>query len=646
MLEKRMIENKYLNVLIVLLMIAAVLGTGFLMFYSSKPGSTVTAEPEYTSKIFNKDQITEINIDIKQEDFDWIIENAAQEEYRCCDITINGMIFKNVGIRPKGNSSLRTVAQDDNSDRFSFKVKFDAYIEGQTCFGLNKLSLNNIIMDKTYMKEYLAYDMFASMGVVTPEYAFTNIKVNGKPWGLYLAVEAMEESFVQRNYGSLNGHLYRPEGAGADLKWAGESAGSYAGIRKMAVYDVTDSDFNKIITMIEHLNNGTDLEKHLDVDSILRYFAVNTFLVNFDSYTGSMKHNYYLYEENGVCTILPWDFNLAFAGHQITDAEQAVNHPIDTPVNTNLSDRPLIAKLLEVPEYKELYHKYLDELVKSYISSGTFEAKVQQLDRLINSSVQNDATAFYTYEEYEKSLPVLVKFAELRAQSISAQLSREQPATSAEQSSNTTNNIDASGIDLSALGGMGGLRGKGGGMPGNPRNQGDAVELDVHVPGQEDTADHSRAPLPGGEPGGFPGARKPDKNFDPGGGAVFGEDSAGKGQGPDDMPQGNMLDQETMTKVREIMQNAAGGELSDEQISQLKELGLDENMIDRMKNMPAGMQGARREGFEGNKDAPDKRKGIINRITPARIAFVAVSTMCILLGLLFVWKFKRRKYSS
>lgn len=174
-----MIENKYLNVLIVLLMIAAVLGTGFLMFYSSKPGSTVTAEPEYTSKIFNKDQITEINIDIKQEDFDWIIENAAQEEYRCCDITINGMIFKNVGIRPKGNSSLRTVAQDDNSDRFSFKVKFDAYIEGQTCFGLNKLSLNNIIMDKTYMKEYLAYDMFASMGVVTPEYAFTNIKVNG-----------------------------------------------------------------------------------------------------------------------------------------------------------------------------------------------------------------------------------------------------------------------------------------------------------------------------------------------------------------------------------------------------------------------------------------------------------------------------------
>ena len=357
---------------------------------------------------------------MKQEDFDWIIANAVKEEYRNCNITVNGTTFNNVGIRPKGNSSLRMVAQDDTSDRFSFKVKFDAYIEGQNCFGLNKLALNNIIMDKTYMKEYLAYDMFASMGVVTPKFAYANISVNGKPWGLYLAVETMEESFVKRSYGGLDGHLYRPENAGSDLKWTGKSAANYAGIRNNAVYDVTDSDFNKIITMIEHLNNGTELEKYLDVDSIMRYLAVNTFLVNLDSYAGSLKHNYYLYEEDGVCTILPWDLNLAFAGHEINSAEKAVNFPIDTPVTTNLSDRPLIAKLLEVPEYQELYHQYLDQLVDDYVTSGIFESTVHKVDTLINSSVKNDATAFYGYEEYEKSLPVLLEFAQLRAQSIKA----------------------------------------------------------------------------------------------------------------------------------------------------------------------------------------------------------------------------------
>ncbi|MGS0763656.1 CotH kinase family protein [Syntrophomonas curvata] len=636
-----MITNKHLNIFIVLLMIAAVLGTAFLAL--SPPESGSTAEPEYVSKLFDKDKIIEINIDMEQDDFDWIIENATREEYRSCDITVNGATFNNVGIRPKGNSSLRTVAQDDTSDRFSFKVDFDAYIEGQTCFGLNKLALNNIIMDKTYMKEYLAYDMFAFMGVVTPEYAYADISVNGKPWGLYLAVEAMEESFVKRNYGSLAGHLYRPEGAGSDLKWTGESAANYSGIRKMAAYDVADSDFKKIITMIEHLNNGADLENYLDVDSILRYFAVNTFLVNFDSYTGTLKHNYYLYEENGVCTILPWDFNLAFAGHEINDADKAVNHPIDTPTTANLSERPLIGKLLEVPKYKELYHKYLNQLVEDYVNSGAFEDTVQKVDRLINSSVKNDATAFTAYAEYEKSLPVLVEFAKLRGQSISAQLSGKQPATAAEQSNNTAQNIDAGSIDLSALGGMGGRGGK---RPaGSPPQQGGVALPGGNSPdkGQEPGAFGGGSPHNNnnrdGEPGALPGAGEPGSNI--------------AGERPGGFPGGNRPGPEIMMKAREIMQDANGSELSAEQTARLRELGLDDSMIERMKNMPPGMPGQDggrdRAGNPppGNRDNdPFGSRNSLNRLAPAQKACIAISTGCVLPGLLFVWRFKRRRYSS
>ena len=635
-----MIASKHLNVLIALLMIIAVLGTGFFMLNPPKQG-TATAQSEYVNKLFDKDKIININIDMKQDDFDWIIENATREEYRSADITVNGTTFHNVGIRPKGNSSLRTVAQDENSDRFSFKVKFDAYLEGQNCFGLNKLALNNIIMDKTYMKEYLAYDMFSSIGVVTPKYAYANITVNGKPWGLYLAVESMAESFVKRNYGSLEGHLYRPEGAGSDLKWTGDSATNYSGIRNMAAYDVTDSDFNKIITMIEHLNKGKELEKYLDVDAIMRYFAVNTFLVNFDSYTGNLKHNYYLYEKNGVCTILPWDFNLAFAGHEINDAEKAVNFPIDTPVTVNLSERPLIGKLLEVPEYKELYYKYLNQLVADYITSGKFENTVQKLDTLINSSVKNDATAFYSYAEYEKSLPVLVEFARLRAQSITAQLTGKQPLTTEEQSKSPAQNIDAKAIDLSALGGMGG---KGGGpRPSGAKNT--------------NPAEQGQAALPGGNnPEGFPGAAGPNNSPEEGPGVFPGAGGPGNnipGASPESFPRGNMPDEETMKKVMEIMQQVKGDELSAEQIAQLKELGLDDTMIARMKNRPPGMPGPDGAMGRAGNAPPGNRAndpfghgGAINKITPTQIAYLATGTGCILLGLFFIWKFKRRKYSS
>ncbi|TEB10415.1 Inner spore coat protein H [Pelotomaculum sp. FP] len=605
-----MIEGKRINLIIAIAMVIAVMFTTALILFPGMLSTSAATEPEYVSKVFNKDEVTQINIDIKQEDFDWILENATQEEYRSCDITVNGATFYNAGIRPKGNSSLRTVAGNENTDRYSFKIEFDTYIAGQTCFGLNKLALNNIIMDKTYMKEYIAYDLFDSMGVVTPKYAYANITVNGEPWGLYLAVEVMEESFVERNYGSTEGRLYRPEGAGADLKWTGDSASNYSGIRNNAAYDVTDSDFDKVITMIYNLNNGTDLEQYLDVDSILRYFAVNTFLVNFDSYTGNMKHNYYLYEENGVFTILPWDFNLAFAGHEINNAEAAINHPIDTPVTSSLSERPLLGKLLEVPEYKELYHKYLSEVVSSYFDSGVFENNVQKVDALIGDYVKNDATAFYTCEQYENSLPVFLEFARQRAASITAQLAGTLPATSSQQGDNTSKqNTTAAGIDLSALGGMGGgVRGNGAGGEGR-NNQG--------IPAEQN---NNREPQPANG-GGPPGDR-------------------------------NVQNQENMAEIMEIMQETENGELSAEQIARLKELGLDDDRIERMKNMPAGMQqpgraNARPGAAPGNEGMnPFGNRGTSNQMSPVQIGYISVSAAVILLGLLFAWKFRKRKYSS
>jgi len=66
---------------------------------------------------------------------------------------------------------------------------------------------------------------------------------------------------------------------GADLKYIDDSPSSYWAIRNNAVFrTTTDADFKKVIEMIKKLNEGTDLEKYLDVDEILRFWAVNTFL--------------------------------------------------------------------------------------------------------------------------------------------------------------------------------------------------------------------------------------------------------------------------------------------------------------------------------------------------------------------------------
>ncbi|HOJ12411.1 MAG TPA: CotH kinase family protein [Clostridiales bacterium] len=580
-----MITSKYITQIIAVIMVLAVLFTGAAMALkkSDSVTSTVT-QPEYVSRIFDKDAVLDINIEIAEDDWNWLIENAINEEYRPCNITVNGDTYKYVGIRPKGNSSLTQVYRDDTTDRFSFKLSFGKYIKGQTLYGLSTIALNNVMSDATYMKEYISYDLMAEMGVPSPVYTYADIKVNGEPWGLYLAVEIIDRSFLERYFGTGNYNLYKPEpmdmagggefskmremqqnlhnnmgnqpnqnnqsnqnnqgnqdnqnkwnnwnapntrgsrqlynnvqnagnaagvmrpgnaadgmrrgepgrmggmgaSGGSNLKYTDDNPESYSVIRNGAVLKTTgDTDFKKVVSMIKALDSGENLEKYLNVEEVLRYFAVNTFLVNLDSYSGGMYHNYYLLEDNGIFQILPWDFNLSFAGFGMQDAQRAVNFPIDTPTTDSLENAPLIGKLLEVPEYKELYHKYLQEIVVNYIKSGKFQQTISKLNTLISNYVKNDATAFYTYEQYQASLPVLAQFASDRTASIKAQLSGEQLSDSY-GSINTT-------VNLQTLGGMGGMgdggaaRGPQGAMPGQiPGMNADQPAMKGNWPGMNE----------------------------------------------------------------------------------------------------------------------------------------------------------------
>ncbi|MFR3484894.1 MAG: CotH kinase family protein, partial [Clostridia bacterium] len=161
----------------------------------------------YEAKLFDTSTVHTINI--LMDDWDTFIENCANEEYVTCTVVIDNEAYKNVAIRAKGNTSL-TQVQSYGNGRYSFKIEFDHYDNSKTYYGLDKLCLNNIIQDTTYMKDYLTYQMMGYFGVATPLCSYTYITVNGEDWGLYLAVEGVEEAFLQRNYGSDCGELYKP----------------------------------------------------------------------------------------------------------------------------------------------------------------------------------------------------------------------------------------------------------------------------------------------------------------------------------------------------------------------------------------------------------------------------------------------------
>lgn len=494
----------------------------------------------------DKNAIMTFAINVDEAQWQDMLDHAAEEEYISADVTINGTTIKNVGIRPKGNSSLSKIVNDDTTDRYSFKIKFDEYVDGQTWKGLDQIVVNNMDSDNSYMKEYLSYDIMSYIGVDAPLYAFADIDVNGKSWGFYLAVEVLDSGYLDRTKDG-EGELYKPNndnqgimggmggpqnmapnnndavpgGAGsgdtaatgtapaappADSTTAADTAApaapspeqrvrgggggrgmngaqngvsltytdsetdSYSAIFDNAETKTTEEDHQRVITALQNLSAGTDLDTFVDVEAVLKYFAAHTVVVNMDSYTSNMGHNYYLYENNGQISILPWDYNLAFGGFQGGEASDVVNLAIDTPVSgIGIDERPLLAKLLEVPEYKEQYHAYLQDIIDGYFADGKFEETVNKLDQLIAEHVKNDPSAFTTFEAYQTAIAELTKLGTLRAESIQGQLDGDIPSTTEAQQKDAGKLIDASSIDLSKLGNHGpGGGGPGGGGFGGP----------------------------------------------------------------------------------------------------------------------------------------------------------------------------------
>lgn len=699
-----MISNKHFNKLIAILMAIAI-SFSLIIIVLPKSSSTATyiEQPDYVTTIFDDDKVMDINIEMDETAWQEMLDNASAEEYTAANITVNGVTYNNIAIRPKGNSSLSQLVMDDTTERYSFKVKFDEYVDGQTLDGLSKLVLNNNMSDATYMREYLSYKLLDSLGVPTPACSYANITVNGEEWGLYLAVEPVEEEFIERNYGSTDGNLYKPESDsvavggnkdkdstntkpdfdptqitqdsnnttpgnsnnqmmtppdmnsggnynqqmqmpsdtsngngqmmtppdinsggnsnqqmqmpsdigggmmgrgmggnsnGSDLVWNGNDISNYSAIFDNAIFKTTDSDdYTKILDMIEHLYTMEDIESYLNVDEVLRYFAANTFLVNLDSYASNMNHNYYLYEDDGVVSILPWDYNLSFGGFQAGSASSAINFPIDSPVSGTLEDNPLIANLLEVDEYKELYHQYLNEIVNNFVNNGTYEMLVTKTDTLISDYVKNDATAFYTFDEYTESVSNLLNFGLDRSTSISAQLDGSQPSTS-------TGTIETT-VNLTAMGQQGGGNNKGG-------------MVGMNMAFNKDTAENSTNNT----------MTSPDNNIH-------------------ENNNTSSIDKDLMMQAMQIIQTSEDGSITDSIKEQLLALGLNNDDITKLESiqtsMPGGNSNTNKEVINNNfAMVPDNS----NSSNFSTLLLTGLSILLLIISLIFVKFSSKRKYTS
>lgn len=545
-----MTENRHIGKIIYAIVALALAGVMFVSaaangmfgFDRTVLGATVreaaqdTGIPqEYETKLFDTSRVMSVDILMSDDKWQELLDNAIREEYYECDVVINGETFYNVGIRAKGNTSLTNIVNDKTTDRYSFKIKFDEFVTGQTCYGLDKLVLNNDYADATNMKEAVIYDMYAYLDADASLYNYSKISVNGEYFGVYLALEGVEDSFMMRNYGTKSGNLYKPENmgfgdapsdkrrqdgkpegevsegeeqvsasggrkpepdkkptdhgeggpgggpfgqgpgsgpggsensGGSDLEYTDDELDSYSTIWEGEIGNTSKSDHLRVIKALKEVSEGdlSTIEEYMDVDNLLKYMAVHEFSANYDSLSGNMTHNYYLYESDGQLNIIPWDYNLSWGGvagrgnpqsgenlpaTRASDSSSIINDPIDDPwPSTSFFDI-----LLENEEYNSRYHEYLRMLV-DYVEDGRYEALTERIHAQIDDLVATDPTAFYTFDEYSAATSVLDTVVKLRAKSIKGQLDGTIPSTSEGQKADPDALIDCEGVDTSVMGTM------------------------------------------------------------------------------------------------------------------------------------------------------------------------------------------------
>jgi hypothetical protein len=314
-------------------------------------------------------------------------ETAVNVRFRHGDIDVT---VTNVGISLRGNTSFSKYPR-------SFNVSFNSYVPGQNLFGIEKLNLNSEVNDPSTERSKLCFDLHQAAGLAAPYASHVATVISGPnnhrsgPDSYFFDAvlnntQPVDDVFIQQRFTNTRGNLYKCTytGAPANLLYLGPTGSSYAG---QARYELKysgngDTSFNDLADFINVLNNTPSnafpsvIRKHFEVDDFLKRLALDVLTSNWDSYWGNYN-NFHLYRDpgSGRWHYLPYDMDNTFSIRWISP-------PSGNWATQNIytwgksSDVPLVSRILGVPEFRNRYSHYMNQLLLSNYTSAKLNAPV------------------------------------------------------------------------------------------------------------------------------------------------------------------------------------------------------------------------------------------------------------------------------
>ena len=267
-----------------------------------------------SAALFDQSRVHTVDIQIPPEGITALWEHPW--DYTPGAAVIDGVAFDEVGVRLKGAwGSFREL-----NDKSNFKLDLNRYSD-QTYLGLEQLTLNNMVVDCSYLRESLAYEAIARVGLAETRTSYVWVTVNGEDYGLYLILETPDDVWLDRNYADSSGNLYDGKYIFTE-DWAFVSHIDFSPgyddyFQLEEGVDVGLADVRSITNLLQVARRAPGgfeaLGERIDWDQVLRAWAAEQWVGQIDGYwLNANNYRVYFNPESERMEMLLWDMDYAF----------------------------------------------------------------------------------------------------------------------------------------------------------------------------------------------------------------------------------------------------------------------------------------------------------------------------------------------
>jgi hypothetical protein len=405
---------------------------------------TPAPAPDLAATFFDDTVLHDIKLTINEKDWESLkvhyLENTPYLIYWQVD---DQPLLRNVAIRSRGTGSRSGVKP-------GLRVDFDFYTTDQKFLGLKSVILRNNTQDPSGMRERLSMELFRRMGLKAEREAHARLSINGAYVGLFTIVESLDKTWLKKNLGENDGHLYEYKFDNAapipyNFGYLGPDANLYTPLPFKPQTLEPDPQGQVLERLFWTINVAGDavwrsaMAEFLDLNKFIRHLAIENFLAEEDGLTGDYGPNnfyFYRFENTNLFQFLPWDKSNTFWESPSYSIFRNIE---DGPENHR---NRLVLRAFKDPELRELYLNTLlecaDSIMQPPVATSTpsatpvstipwLQSEVTRMaDQIRAADYADPSRELYTNADFDESIRFLTNWAQTRSDIVRAQVAADR----------------------------------------------------------------------------------------------------------------------------------------------------------------------------------------------------------------------------